>query len=355
MISSKPRAPSLKRPASAATPGARDLRWRGFNLLELFRPRSRLHRFRETDFETMVAWGFNFARIPMSYWNWSRPDPAKWLTIDEKPIRHVDEVVELGRRYGVHINLNLHRLPGYCINGRELEPLDLFAGPKAGRARALRAACHHWRFFAQRYRGLPSAQLSFDLINEPPFMAPADYVTVVTALVAAIRGVDPDRLIVADGIDVGRTPVPALADLNLMQSARGYDPMQLSHYRARWAPRDLAFTPSPPTWPLRVGAGEVWDRDRLREKLIKPWQDLEALGVKVHVGEWGAYRFTPHAVTLAWMQDLLTLWKRAGWGWALWNLRGDFGVLDSRRADVHYEPYRGHELDRAMLELLRAF
>jgi endoglucanase len=140
-----------------------------------------------------------------------------------------------------------------------------------------------------------------------------------------------------------------------MQSARGYDPMQLSHYRARWAPRDLAFTPSPPTWPLRVGAGEVWDRDRLREKLIKPWQDLEALGVKVHVGEWGAYRFTPHAVTLAWMQDLLTLWKRAGWGWALWNLRGDFGVLDSRRADVHYEPYRGHELDRAMLELLRAF
>jgi hypothetical protein len=30
-------------------------------------------------------------------------------------------------------------------------------------------------------------------------------------------------------------------------------------------------------------------------------------------------------------------------------------VLDSRRADVRYEDYQGHQLDRAMLDLLRAF
>ena len=44
----------------------------------------------------------------------------------------------------------------------------------------------------------------------------------------------------------------------------------------------------------------------------------------------------------------------AGWGWALWNLRGSFGVVDSGRADVRYEPFRGRQLDRRMLELLRA-
>jgi endoglucanase len=114
--------------------------------------------------------------------------------------------------------------------------------------------------------------------------------------------------------------------------------MPLTHYRARWVPRDLAFTPSPPTWLLRVGPREVWDRDRLRERVVKPWQALEAQGGKVHMG---VYRFTPHGVALAWMQDLLTLSKRAGWGWALWNLRGDFGVFDSRRPDVRYEFSRG--------------
>ncbi len=53
------------------------------------------------------------------------------------------------------------------------------------------------------------------------------------------------------------------------------------------------------------------------------------------------------------MQASLDNWKRAGMGWALWNLRGSFGVVDSGRADVRYESYLGHELDRHMLELLR--
>ena len=54
------------------------------------------------------------------------------------------------------------------------------------------------------------------------------------------------------------------------------------------------------------------------------------------------------------MADLLALWKQAGWGWAMWGLRGTFGVLDSERADVRYEDFKGHKLDRRMLELLLA-
>jgi endoglucanase len=55
------------------------------------------------------------------------------------------------------------------------------------------------------------------------------------------------------------------------------------------------------------------------------------------------------------MRDVLELWQEAGWGWALWNLRGGFGPLDSQREDVTYEDFHGHKLDRTMLELLRAY
>jgi endoglucanase len=89
--------------------------------------------------------------------------------------------------------------------------------------------------------------------------------------------------------------------------------------------------------------------------MIEPWQRLATQGVGVHVGEWGAHNQTPHTVVLGWMRDCLTNWKQVGWGWALWNLRGSFGVLDSERADVRYESFRGHQLDRRMLELLREF
>jgi aryl-phospho-beta-D-glucosidase BglC (GH1 family) len=71
------------------------------------------------------------------------------------------------------------------------------------------------------------------------------------------------------------------------------------------------------------------------------------------VGEFGAYNRTPHPVVLRWMEDCLAEWDKAGWGWALWNFRGSFGILDSGRTDVAYESYQGHLLDRKMLELLQ--
>ena len=42
-------------------------------------------------------------------------------------------------------------------------------------------------------------------------------------------------------------------------------------------------------------------------------------------------------------------------GLALWNFRGAFGVLDSGRADVQYEDWQGHQLDRELLSLLQEF
>ena len=102
---------------------------------------------------------------------------------------------------------------------------------------------------------------------------------------------------------------------------------------------------------------ERWlhSRETLRKRLVEPWQKLAAQGVGVHVGEWGVFNQTPHAVALAWMRDCLANWQAAGWGWALWNLRGNFGILNSQRADVQYEEFHGHKLDRQMLELLREF
>jgi endoglucanase len=188
-------------------------------------------------------------------------------------------------------------------------------------------------------------------VNEPAHVEAAAYAKVVRRVVGAIRAVDPKRLVIADGLQWGRLPVFELADLGIGQSTRGYDPMPISHYKASWVNSDRW---SEPTWPLKQG-GKTIDRDWLLKDRIEPWKKLQAAGVGVHVGEWGAFNKTPHRVALAWMRDFLSLWKEAGWGWALWNFRGSFGILDSERADVDYEPFRGHKLDRKMLELLRRF
>lgn len=319
-------------------------RWRGFNLLEKFTKRNDGNpAFAEADFVMMAEWGFDFARLPMSYLCWS--DSGDWLKLREEELRHIDAAVELGRRYDVHVNLNLHRAPGYCVNPPK-EPLDLWKDEKA-----LEACAYHWGHFAKRYKGIPNERLSFDLLNEPPDITELVYARVVTTLTEAIRKEDPQRLVIADGLRWGNSPALSLAKLGVAQSTRGYHPMQLTHYKASWVRGD--GWPEP-TWPLKQG-DKLIDKDALREDRIRPFQQLQKLGVGVHVGEWGVYNRTPHQVALAFMRDYLELWQEAGWGWALWNLRGSFGILDSQREDVKYEDFRGHKLDRQMLELIRRF
>jgi endoglucanase len=327
-------------------------RYRGANLTELTGGQ-RGRAFLESDFEWLREWGFDFARLPLSYWAWSTP--GDWMRIDEAALAPIDQAVEWGRQHGIHINLCMHRIPGYCVNQRELEPHLLFDSSHVEMEQALVAATHHWAVFAERYRGIPSDRVSFDLFNEPPWMPDQGrYVEVARALVAAIRAKDPDRLIFADGADIGQTPVLGIADLGLVQSTRGYLPKMVSHYTATWVPANEFESLAPPTWPMTDARGVVWNRDKLRAELIDKWQPIVRLGIPIHVGEWGCFNRTPHDVALAWMRDLLSLWREAGWGWSIWNMRGSFGFVDSERADAKYEDFRGHKLDREMLELLRA-
>lgn len=330
-----------------ATPepsAARLPRWRGFNLLEKFHARRDGNPpFEEADFTLMAAWGFDFARLPMSYLCWATADePTK---LREPELKHIDQAVELGRKHRVHVNLNLHRAPGYCVNPPK-EPLNLWTD-----SQALDACAFHWAHFARRFKGVPSDQLSFDLLNEPANIDEANYVRVAKHLVQAIHAEDPQRLVIADGLDYGTKPVTGLVGCDVAQSTRGYQPFRLTHYKASWA--EGSSTWPVPTWPFKSG-DTITDKETLRRENIVPWQDLERKGVGIHVGEWGVYNKTPHAVTLAWMRDCLDLWKEAGWGWSLWNLRGAFGVLDSDRADVKYESFQGHKLDAEMLKVLQA-
>lgn len=333
-------------PATRPALAAKLPRWRGFNLLEKFY-NAQNHPYRESDFALIAEWGFNFVRLPMSYWCWS--DPAAPLTLREPVLKEIDQAVAWGRQYGVHVNLNLHRLPGYCVNPPP-EPASLWTDPAA-----LEAAAFQWGHLAQRYKGVPSSQVSFNLINEPPADHPQTYVAVTARLVGAVRDVDADRLIIVDGAAWGTRPLPDLLPLGVAQSLHTYTPMQLTHYRASWIHGNNNWPL--PSWPLTIDNGsgkiETWNRARLRREMVQPWQKLAASGIGVHVGEWGCYRYTPHAAVLAWMADCLSLWREAGFGWSLWNLRGEFGPLDSHRTDVQYENFRGHQLDRAMLERLR--
>lgn len=330
-------------PAQTALP-----RWRGFNLLGMF-AFGRDGEWQEDDFRWIAELGFDFVRLPMSYLFWVEgEDPFR---IREDGLKKIDKGVELARKHGLHCCLNLHRAPGYCVNQGHKEPFSLWKHD-----RALDAFCLHWGLLAARYRHVPTDELSINLVNEPK--APSDehmtreeHEHVVRTACAAIWDVDPDRTIIADGVRWGNDPSPELADLGIAQSCRAYVPGAISHYKASWTPRPEW---QDPVWPGMEDGGTTWDRTAL-ERHYGRWAELARQGIGVHCGEGGAYSQTPHDVVLAWLRDVLDILTGHGMGYALWNFRGPFGILDSGRADVAYGDWHGHQLDRKLLDLLLEF
>lgn len=474
-------------------------RWRGFNLparmVARGRPGSPLNQpLNPRDMRLIAKLGFNFVRLPLDYHHWIAG--GDWARIDEKSpvLAEIDRMVEAGRTCGIHVCINFHTAPGYCINKRNNSEPNLWTSAESQRICAM-----HWAYFAKRYKGIPNERVSFNLWNEPARTDAKTHAKVARLVVDAIRRQDPDRLIICDGFAF--KPAPELIDLGVAQAARGYTPSQITHYKATWIhhrgswpqplwPRPVAngwmmekgkqeFSgiplrvdgpiPKGSTLAVRVGdvfhavtlkveadGKEVWRREfpagpgkgpwkaskhhpqwkayqctydqsydvplpdgakqitispakghwiqvtrlavktagqpaqamdldarwgqpasRLRydatrpaspwiapemqdrawlwTKAVQPWVDLSGKGVGVMVGEFGVFNQTPHDVTLAFLEDCLANYKKAGFGWALWNFTGSFGVLDSHRSDVQYEDWEGHKLDRKMLDLLQKY
>jgi aryl-phospho-beta-D-glucosidase BglC (GH1 family) len=340
-------------------------RWKGFNLLDFFSPDPKASRAptHEEYFKWMRDWGFDFVRIPMAYPYYLNIDRAKNITpddvykIDTQAVDKIDSLVSTAHKYNMHVSLNLHRAPGYCVNAGFYEPYNLWKDQAA-----LDAFCFHWNMWARRYKNVSRSKISFDLVNEPSTRedmndqlskrtpVPGDvYRRVAKAAADVIRRENPDHLVIADGNDVGSKVIPEITDLNIAQSCRGYYPGNISHYKAPWAVKDPEHQPAP-TWPGKDGDKYV-DRAAL-EEYYKPWAALVEKGVGVHCGECGCWKETPHGVMLAWFNDVADVLTSHKIGYALWEFVGTFGIVDSQRKDVAYEDWYGHKLDRKYLEIL---
>jgi hypothetical protein len=279
-------------------------------------------------------------------------DPENAFAVDQSVLALVDQMVEFGRRHGIHVCLCFHHAPGYRVGKGVHEPFVLWRDQAA-----VEAFTFHWDLFARRYRDIPADRLSFNLFNEAPWpnddFNGAIYHRAIAPAVAAIRRHRADRLVIADGAGAGNLCVPELIPLDIHQSVHCYIPGILSHYKVDWM-RDRTDWPEP-RWPGAVDeAGYPWDRDRLA-LYYSPWRDLLARGVGVHMGETGGSHRLPSGIHRAWLGDVLGICRDLGIGFALWDFLGQskFGILDSDRADVAYEDWHGHKLDRQMLELLQ--
>ncbi len=360
--------PALAAPGSSGADGALAgsgnalPRWRGFNLMPFFSALSSAEQYRDNviddqELQWIADWGFDYVRLPVDYWffvdgDWPQTKEMSRdavTRVSEAGLERLDKVVTQCGDHGLHLTINLHRAPGYCINGWEREPFNLFKDADAEDAFAF-----WWDLLARRYAGVSDAALSFNLVNEAPGisdkMSLDDYRRVMLRGQRAIHAVSPGRTVIIDGTGVGRDVVMNMTDEPVAQAFHAYDPFRLTHYKASWV-GDNGDWPVP-EWPYPNGDGTVTGAKQMGIALGQ-WAELARQGGGVHCGEFGCYNHTPHDVFLSWMDAVLEWLAAHDIGFALWNFSGAFGVLNSGRGDVDYEDWHGQKLDRQLLTLLR--
>ncbi len=219
---------------------------KGFNLLGKFDVSWSNAGFTQKEFNVIHDLGFNFVRLPLDYRTYTLA--GNWDNFTESKLVNIDQAIQWGEQYGVHVCINLHRAPGYCVNATDNLPvnqqLNLWSD-----SIAQKAFVSHWKMFANRYKNISPERLSFNLVNEPSNVTEDVYVSVMKKAIQAIHEITPNRVIFVDGLEYARKLMLSLKDEpNVAQAIHSYDPFQLTHYKASWVSGSSDWPV--PQWPM---------------------------------------------------------------------------------------------------------
>jgi endoglucanase len=335
-------------------------RWWGFNLLYLFSqdkvwdkyfPDNGSFDLIERNLDWITDWGFNFVRLPMDFRLLFQRGYEVRFGRNEAVL---ERVVEGCRARGLHLNLAFHTAPGYSIHhlvpGREHHfgrINTLFYDQKKQKTFS-----DMWGLLARTYSGVPSAELSFNLVNEPcarridlEFL---DGVSRVTNLCShRIWEQSPERTIVVDVVlNIAKWNPPR--DPRYIYAIRGYDPLAFTCRGCPWV--DLPITMD--AYPFE-SATIRYSRRHLEADYERTLAQFD--GLPLHCLEMGVFNRNESKEVKRWYRDVLSLLANRQIGFALWNLTGPFGILDNRMPGARTKSWHGHRLDTGLLDVLRSF
>lgn len=165
----------------------------GADAAAAFREHQRDAYITEADIARVAALGFNSVRVPFNH---------SLIETDEHPFQYsaaglarLDAVVAWGERHHVYVVLDLHAAPaGQCNEfPDDPEPTLMWDRPIA-RWRTIAL----WKAIAARYKDRRWVA-GYDLLNEPCGGTAAELRTLYAQIIAAIREVDPNHLVIVEG------------------------------------------------------------------------------------------------------------------------------------------------------------
>jgi aryl-phospho-beta-D-glucosidase BglC (GH1 family) len=209
-----------------------------------------------------------------------------------------------------------------------------------------------WRRLAGHYATRDPERVFFEIMNEPEANDPYRWAGIQARVAAAIREVAPKNTIIATGPNYSDIPdlltQHPLSDGNAIYNFHFYDPHTFTHQGAGWGtpwwiyahgipyPADESLmaelVKEVPDAANRFALEEYWldrwDGHRIRLTIDEAAAWGRENNVPLICNEFGAFReHTDVQSRMNWIHDVRTALEADGIGWAMWDYRGNFGVV----------------------------
>jgi endoglucanase len=209
-----------------------------------------------------------------------------------------------------------------------------------------------WRILAAHFSAEDHDHIFYELMNEPEVHDSYRWIGIQARVVEAIRRIDTAHTIVATAANYSNLPdllvLEPVNDANVIYNFHFYDPHQFTHQGASWGEDDWIYykdIPFPATaaglaaqmknvpgdlarYNLYLYGVEGWNPQSIAGRIAFAASWARERHVPLICDEFGAYKDTvPPASRARWITAVRSALEANHIGWAMWDYRGNFGVV----------------------------
>lgn len=297
------------------------------------------------DLDLVRSLGFDHVRLPLDEVHLWREDGSK----DAQAWELLEQGLGWIAERGLKVACDLHILRSHFFN--QVDEPALYREESA--LESFRSLWRDLGAFLARY---PTDSVALEILNEAVARDNRDWNRVAASVFATMRSVAPDHTIVTGSNwycmckTFGDLEIPD--DPNQILTYHFYNPMCVTHHRADWTEIGEWHGPIsyPLPWPDGIPAhvreplrsrmereNVLWGPRAVREEIALPLERSRESGLPLYCGEFGAINLAPLDIRKAWLRDVVSTFEDNGIGWAVWDWKGCFGVVDGdlRPTGIH--------------------
>lgn len=310
------------------------------------RGEKRATKFTREDVKFLAESGYDHLRIPID----EEQMFDEQLNPEQEAFSLLHNAIGWCKEFDLKVIVDLHILRSHHFNA-ESKPLFTEAA-------AQEQFYDCWRKISAELKKYPRSLVAYELMNEPVADDPEQWNTIVNNCLKVVRELEPKRTIIIgsnrwqayDQVKNLRVPEKE-KDKNIIISFHFYNPFPLTHYRASWT--EQKENPLKVYYPGYIVKKE--DVEKLSPELQKRWgwlarsyndintlekQILQALdaatamGRKLYLGEFGCLHGAGKENLINWFRDVVSLCEKYDIGYASWDYKGGFGIIDKGQIQV---------------------